>query len=238
MGENVILQPGVICLYDNNKDCRKYIYPKNFIKYNNARYIPIGVIVTPIGLNQHLMISLPIMQCNSPTTGSIDKSDSLSNRIDMKWGPSITISRVPNIKSAEEAFANFNGKEYTDAIIETRGKKDYSSWKPNDLTGSIDYPAASCCDIFFTQGTEQQMWYLPACGELNYLYVNYEAINNALQILVDNGVFCCTLDNDRYWSCNDYGGVYAWNFVPANASIDYNNKVTNGYKVRAFYKIN
>lgn len=232
------LRPGVIVFYDTEKKIKRAAKPSKISKIDLDRYVPIGIIVTPYNSSEPLMISLTLMQCNNPTIGSIDKSDSLSNRIDMKWGPSITISGVQNIKNKEEALSDFNGKQWTDAIIKARGKEDYTKWKPNDLTGSLDYPAASCCDIFYTLGTEQQKWYLPACGELAYIVDGYYDINVALQILVNKGCFVCTLDNDRYWSSNDYGGLYAWNIVVNSGSIDYNNKVTNGYKVRAFYKLN
>lgn len=231
------LREGIIIFYDIENDIKKAAKPTKLVKIDLNRYIPIGIIVTPLNSNEHLMMSLPLMQCNNPTTGSIDKFDSMSNRVDMNWGPSITISKVPNIKTAEEALSDFNGETYTKALIETRGVKDYSTWKPNDLTGSIDYPAPSCCDIFYTLGTNQQEWYLPSCGELYYLTTGFVNINNSLQALIDNDIFVCTIDDDSYWSSNDYGGLYAWKYTPMTGNIEYKNKVTNGYKVRAVHKI-
>ena len=67
--------------------------------------------------------------------------------------------------SSNNALADFDGRGNTNKIITQRGNKDYSSWKPTYDT-QADYPAASCCDMFYTEGTQQGDSYLPACGEL------------------------------------------------------------------------
>ena len=77
------------------------------------------------------------------------------------------------------ALADFDGRGNTDKIIAQRGTKDYTSWKPTfDLQS--DYPAASCCDMFHTEGTQQGDWYLPACGELGYIMPPFNKINDAI----------------------------------------------------------
>lgn len=78
------LRPGVIIFYDSVKGIQKAAKPINLTRIDLDRYIPIGICVTPYQSERPLMISLPLMQCNNPTTGSIDKKDGLSNRIDMK----------------------------------------------------------------------------------------------------------------------------------------------------------
>ena len=70
--------------------------------------------------------------------------------------------------STNNCLADFDGRGNTDKIIIQRGTKDYSSWKPTQDSGT-DYPAASCCDMFYTKGTNQRDWYLPAIGELGYV---------------------------------------------------------------------
>ena len=174
------------------------------------------------------------MSCDTPAIGDTEHD---RNNTTMHYGPSMTISGIPNKKSKDEALNDFDGDVYTDVLVAKRGNKDYSKWTPGNLT-YFDYPAPSCCDIFYTEGTNQTDWYLPACGELNYLSINFDVIESSLNTLMNNGVRSTNMSNDRYWSSSDYGGLYAWNMIPQTGSLDYNNKQINNYKVRAFYKIN
>lgn len=84
--------------------------------------------------------------------------------------------------STYNALSDFNGKKNTNNIINYRGKKDYSSWIPDYKTGK-DYPAASSCDMYVTEGTQQGEWYLPAAGEIGYVMARFNIINNSLNIL-------------------------------------------------------
>ena len=81
--------------------------------------------------------------------------------------------------SSSNALADFDGIGNTEKIITQRGSKDYNSWTPGRTT-EADYPAASCCDMFHTEGTSQGDWYLPACGELGYIMPPFNKINEAL----------------------------------------------------------
>ena len=84
--------------------------------------------------------------------------------------------------STANCLADFDGRGNTDKILVQRGNKDYSSWKPGAST-QADYPAASCCDMFHTVGTNQGDWYLPSMGELGYVMARFNAINNSINKL-------------------------------------------------------
>lgn len=47
-----------------------------------------------------------------------------------------------------------------------------------------DYPAASCCEMFYTEGTSQGDWYLPSCGELGYIMPRFNKIQEAIQKMI------------------------------------------------------
>ena len=81
--------------------------------------------------------------------------------------------------SSNNLLADFDGIGNTEKIIAERGTKDYNSWTPG-RTNAPDYPAASCCDMFHTEGTSQGDWYLPACGELGYIMPPFNKINDAI----------------------------------------------------------
>lgn len=84
--------------------------------------------------------------------------------------------------STSNALADFDGVGNTKKIIAQRGIKDYSSWLPT-YNKEADYPAASCCDMFYTDGTKQGDWYLPACGELGYITPPFNKINQSIAAL-------------------------------------------------------
>lgn len=77
-------------------------------------------------------------------------------------------------------LVDMDGKSNTEKIIDARGSKDYSSWKPTAIGALEDYPAASCCNMYQTKGTSQGEWYLPSIGELCYLIPYIKRINTML----------------------------------------------------------
>lgn len=140
--------------------------------------------------------------------------------------------------SSSNALADFDGKGNTQKIITQRGTKDYNSWKPGRTT-EADYPAASCCDMFHTEGTSQGDWYLPACGELGYIIPPFNKINNAianirevygLSVGVEVGV------NNYFWSSTEYSSNYARGITTNLGYVTYGNKNNYNY-VRAYLRV-
>lgn len=134
------------------------------------------------------------------------------------------------------ALSDFAGKSNTNQILAKRGVKNYTSWTPSNTTS--DYPAASCCDMYFTPGTEQQTWYLPSCGELSYVMAKWSTIQNSLDLI--NTVFGSNYanrvgDNDGYW-CSTENATKNARYVHTGNGVGYSNKDTT-YKVRAFIKL-
>ena len=119
--------------------------------------------------------------------------------------------------SINNALSYFDGRHQTDVILEARGAKDYSSWKPT-YNRPADFPAASVCDMYHTVGTSQGDWYLPSQAEVGYVVARLNDINNALTKV--NGMQA--LPSVWAWSSSEYsdslakyvsfdsGGVYYW----------------------------
>ena len=114
----------------------------------------------------------------------------------------------------------------------TSNTGDYSSWTPSTSSQS-DYPAASCCDMFSTVGTNQGDWYLPAAGELGYAIVRMQAIQNSMQALVTKGYTAGLLSTHYYWSSTQYSSDNAVRLGFPNGYVSHNSKRTFDY-VRAF----
>lgn len=140
--------------------------------------------------------------------------------------------------SSNNALADFDGEGNTQKIINQRGAKDYNSWIPGRTT-EADYPAASCCDMFHTEGTSQGDWYLPAMGELGYVIPPFNKINKAIDKI-------CTIYNlsigvelgtsNYYWSSTEYDSYSVRRVFTGNNKVDSMNKNYN-HNVRAFLRV-
>lgn len=139
--------------------------------------------------------------------------------------------------SSRNALADFDGKGNTQKIIAQRGTKDYNSWKPTYNVGT-DYPAASCCDMFYTEGTKQGDWYLPACGELGYIMPPFNKINNAIDKI--RTAYDSSIGIELGLSTNWYSSTEASNYRARSISEDYGacqyHKLSN-LRVRAFLRV-
>lgn len=153
-------------------------------------------------------------------------------------------SQVSAPLSSANALADFDGRENTDVIIAQRGEKDYTSWKPT-YNKAEDYPAASCCDMFYTNGTKQGDWYLPAMGELGYVMARLGVINESISKLISAYGDSCGISisigqqySPWYWTSSRYS-VKEYYMLVTNQGIL--ARVSSSYTqtfARAFLRFN
>ena len=140
--------------------------------------------------------------------------------------------------STDNCLADFDGIGNTAKIIAQRGIKDYSSWKPS-YNSEDDYQAASCCDMFYTEGTQQGDWYLPAMGELGYIMPPFNKINKAITKIkfAYSSYAGIYLQSDRgYWSSTEDKNKYARSLYIPDGSANRKAKNDNKIYVRAFLR--
>lgn len=126
---------------------------------------------------------------------------------DGTFNPNYSLTTSPS--STANYLADFDGYGNTKKILEVRGSKDYSTWKPAH-NNYADYPAASCCDMYSTYGTNQGEWYLPSAGELGYAVVRQQTINDIISKLISAGVTkASTVSLYSYWSSSEYSSDHA-----------------------------
>ena len=145
--------------------------------------------------------------------------------------------QISSPSSINNCLSNFDGKDNTNKILEVRGTKDYSSWKPTS-SSQDDCPAASCCDMFYTKGTQQGDWYLPAMGELGYIMPSLNKINETITNL--QNIYGSSVGVDirsSIWSSTLYYGGYARTLATSNGAVNVQFKSMNEF-VRAFLKYN
>ena len=144
--------------------------------------------------------------------------------------------------STNNAMSDFDGvgntKILTDLATAQSDWKTASSITNND--GSGYSPAACCCWRYHTEGTKQGDWYLPAMGELGYMMVKLNKIQQTISTLITaygSGVGVQVGDDYYiYWSSSEYSSTYARYVFTNNGSVGNNIKFINGY-VRAFLRI-
>lgn len=135
--------------------------------------------------------------------------------------------------SKYNAMADFYGRANSNVVLSVRGNKDYSTWTPTSTTGT-DYSAVSCCDMFYTSGTQQGDWYLPGAGELGYMMSKWDIIRNSFTLLNNYcGDICKQLeDNSSYWTSSEHNKANN-RYVHTNNGMGHIAKTSN-CKVRAF----
>lgn len=167
--------------------------------------------------------------------GSYDQAPS-SYLTDGSRNPAYYQTSSPS--SSSNALADFDGIGNTEKIITQRGTKDYNSWTPGRTT-EADYPAASCCDMFHTEGTQQGDWYLPACGELGYTMPPFNKINDAIgkiHTAYGSSVGVELDTNNRYWSSTESSSHDARRVFTDDGYVGGYSKYSSSY-VRAFLKV-
>lgn len=146
-------------------------------------------------------------------------------------------SRNPiySIKEFNNALSDFDGKGNTKKIIDFRGGKNYSTWKPTTLT---DFPAASCCDMFYTAGTQSGDWYLPAVGETGYILTNINKITTIQTNInaIYSGSVCAWNSTSAYNTSTKATDQKSWHYHMSGKYIG--NTYQNNYVLctRAFMR--
>lgn len=159
-------------------------YGTDISALSNLNQVPTGNTSNGIPTGQTSYAYLPFdkfsgTQCAHDTDAFYDSSPYIPSPYLTDGSRNPAYYQTSSPSSSSNVLADFDGIGNTEKIIVKRGTKDYNSWAPG-RTKSSDYPAASCCDMFHTEGTSQGDWYLPACGELGYIMPPFNKINEAI----------------------------------------------------------
>ena len=140
--------------------------------------------------------------------------------------------------TAGQALCDMNGKSNTNILVNLSAINTQTSGAFENV--QANYPAAMACHMYHTSGTNQGDWYLPAMGELGYLYARAKKINETLVSLGSSAVtYGVPTDWDKLgswlWSSSEYSGHFSRtlanygivNYGLKNYYYDYN-------RVRAF----
>ena len=139
-----------------------------------------------------------------------------------------------NAGLSANCLSDFNGKENTEIILSYATAQ--SDWKTaTSITNnySTGYYTAACCSWrYHTEGTNQGDWYLPGMGELGYMMVRFQEIQNALSLIqsIYGNSSCVLLDAyDGFWSSSEYNSDHARSMYTGNGRVSINVKDNRVY---------
>lgn len=155
-------------------------------------------------------------------TGQHGWAVALEDAGNLKWATNTYDIPIDNYSSVRAAIYDLNGLFNTQEVL------NYG------LNNNCSFPAFEAVDV-------ANGWYVPAIGQLNYLYGNLVEINASL--IVCGGVAFEMSTNWRCWSSTEYNGGYAWwmnstgelvTFATNTSSYgSYDSAKSCQYKVRA-----
>ena len=144
-------------------------------------------------------------------TGQHGWAVSLDNVGQCSWGNYDEDTKLDNVTSNFRAARDMDGKAHTETILEE----------------NAGYPAFELMD--FENG-----WYLPAVGQMKYLYASFDEVNKTLE-KVGGTVF--ERNGYTYWSSTEHDSDDAWYMCSiggfGNTSDSFNDCKTSSRYVRS-----
>ena len=146
-------------------------------------------------------------------TSYVDSTAKYSGATNPYMIPSPYLGDKPNpayyvpISGYVNTLADFDGKSNTDILVSL---------------GS-SYIAANIARNYKVAGAEEIKWYLPAAGELGYLFARAKVIDAALKKLNGNELHithALAEDNIVYWSSTEYNMYYTYGIRLRSGRID------------------
>lgn len=128
------------------------------------------------------------------------------------WGCDGTDMPLPNYSNKRQAIYDLDGYENTRIVREN----------------CTDSPAFYAVD--FENG-----WYVPAIGQLNYLYGNLMEVDRSLAV-AGGATFLAT--EWKYWSSTEHSSYGAWNLLSSGElNIDSSSNPYHGYAKRHSFRV-
>jgi hypothetical protein len=243
--EDVIFGPtadraevGDIVVYSVADDLLHYIKQADYSAstYPAADYVPVGVVAYPqtddaiIGPSGEItFMGLNWLARTSPDNGqSIDAA--------IEWGYNgFDIPELTDYNNITGASTDFNGKANTQVVLQyATAQTDWRTASAITWTNADGYyPVFECAWRYHTSGTVQGDWYVPACGQLNYLQTNSDKLAKLNAGFTAIGVGLFELQGAYRGASTEGGASTAW-FWNRTGWANNSHKAAPNYKARPF----
>ena len=165
---------GDIVVYSVSDGLLHYIKQADYntTSYPSASYVPVGVVAYPQADD---VISGPtgeitFMGVNWLSKTSPDSGQPTEQGIE--WGyTGFDIPELTNYSDTGTAITDMNGKANTEAVLQyATAQTDWRTASAITFTDASGYyPFFECAWRYHTSGTVQGDWFVPACGQLEYV---------------------------------------------------------------------
>lgn len=222
---------GDIVVYSVSDDLLHYIKQADYntTSYPSASYVPVGVVAYPEAdsifgpKGEITFMGLNWLSKTSPDSGQPTEQD-------IEWGYNgFDILELTNYANSGTAITDMNGKANTEAVLQyATAQTDWKTASAITFTNEAGYyPLFECSWRYHTSGTLQGDWFIPACGQLNYLASNSDELAklNAGFTAISAGLF--ELQGKYRGSSTDYSNHDAWYWARA---------FWNNYDKRNYFK--
>ena len=230
-------EPGDIVVYSVADDLLHYIKQADYntTSYPAADYVPVGVVAYPQTDDAILGPSgeITFMGLNWLSKTSPDSGQPTEEK--MEWGYSnFDIPELTNYANSGTAITDMNGKANTQVVLQyATAQTDWKTASAITFTNDAGYyPVFECAWRYHTSGTAQGDWYVPACGQLNYLQTNSDELTKLNAGFTSIGANLFEFGNKSRGTSTekDSSYLYYWD----RTKWAYNAKNSLDYRIRPF----
>lgn len=222
-------EPGDIVVYSVSDDLLHYIKQADYntTSYPSASYVPVGVVAYPqtddifSGVTGDItFMGINWLSKTSPDSGKTTEAN-------IEWGYNgFDIPELTNYETSGTAITDMNGKANTEAVLQyATAQTDWRTASAITFTNAEGYyPLFECAWRYHTSGTVQGDWYIPACGQVNYLS-NNEDILNAINLSFAN-LGASAYEFKRYsakGTSTECNGANAWRYYKESTTERFEN---------------
>ena len=228
---------GDIVVYSVSDDLLHYIKQADYntTSYPSASYVPVGVVAYPQNDDAILGPSgeITFMGVNWLSKTSPDSGQPTEDNIE--WGYNgFDIPELTNYNNITGASTDFNGKANTQAVLQyATAQTDWKTASAITWTNASGYyPLFECAWRYHTSGSVQGDWFVPACGQLNYLQSNSEVLAklNAGFAAIGAGLF--EFQGKTRGTSTEYHGGRAWYW--ASSAWNSDGKLSSTFRARPY----
>lgn len=215
---------GDIVVYSTGDTLLHYIKQADYSvsTYPVADYVPVGVVAYPqnddtiLGPSGEItFMGLNWLDYRYPDTGVKRNGNNVGTAL---WGyNNFDIPELTNCANSGTAITDMNGKANTEAVLQYATAQ--TSWRTDSAITNTNqegiYPLFECAWRYHTSGTSQGDWYIPALGQVYYLFNNTTALSqlNSANTILGVGDYAFTGNTGtNIGSSNEATASDAWNW--------------------------